>query len=278
MKFSLYLFCMSSFFACRKSDNAKLPDLIRAPIPLLTKDASADLSISGQDPNNFNGKIIVDLYYKNDVKPSKFDLVVIKNGDNSNVKTVKENITDYPSTVDVTGSQLVSLFGSPIVVGDNFDFGVNATMPNSQKFTAFLPVGTAYGPNIFNLPGSSPIVRYSALCPFDLNSLVGTATVSDPDFWGADYPVTVTLAGNILSIDGWVQQPGAVVNVTVDVASLTATIPHQVYYPTLPTTPYHNPYVEGTGVIDACNNTLTMTLDNGVDEGTFGSYTMTLHK
>ena len=86
--FSLLFSSFSAFLiSCRKEDNVKLPDLIRAPLPLVTKDPSGDDVISGQDPAAFAGKVVVDLYFPNDIKPQKADVDVIRNGDNASVKT-----------------------------------------------------------------------------------------------------------------------------------------------------------------------------------------------
>jgi len=58
-KVIIFSLLLSSFVAifnsCRKEDNVKLPDLTRAPLPLVTKDPSADDVISGSDPAAFAG-------------------------------------------------------------------------------------------------------------------------------------------------------------------------------------------------------------------------------
>jgi len=54
------------FSSCRKEDNPKLPDLIRVPLPLITVDPTGDASISAQNSAAFKGKVVVDLYFKND--------------------------------------------------------------------------------------------------------------------------------------------------------------------------------------------------------------------
>src|SRR6185295_4098316 len=136
MKNSIILsFLFTLFFvSCRKEDNAKLPDLERVPVPLITKDAAGDAVISGQDPASFAGKVIVDLFFATDTKPQKIDLVVIKNDDKTIIKTIKEGITAFPTTVEITGSQLETLFGEPIVAGDNFDIGADITTVSGKLF------------------------------------------------------------------------------------------------------------------------------------------------
>src|SRR5688500_4109137 len=103
---------------CRKEDNPKLPDLTRVPTPLITIDVTANQVISFQEPEKFVGKFIVYLYFKNDIKPKKFDVLIMKNGNKNNHKVFKTDITTFPTTETITGPQLVTLFGEPIKLGD----------------------------------------------------------------------------------------------------------------------------------------------------------------
>lgn len=267
--------------ACRKSDNEKIPELTKVPVPLITKDASGDGTISKDDPAGFKGKFVVDLYFKDGPKPAKFDVVVMKNGDASNVMHLKDDVTTFPATIDVTGSQLISLFQSPIVLGDKFTVGVNVTTQGGQLFEAF-PAGkdvVPYGSGLTSQKGASPQIDYIAVCPFDINDFVGAAQIEDNEFWGATYPVTVTLVGtDTYKVDGYVETPGYSFLIKVDVATQTATIAKQIYGPTLPTTPYKDPAIEGTGVVDACNHRLNMTVTHTVSIGSFGTANISLFK
>src|SRR5688500_14257673 len=107
------------FAACRKSDNPKLPDLIRVPTPNLILDPTSDKLISPASPASFQAKFNVDLKFKSDAPPKEMDVVVMKNGDKANVKTLKADVTTFPTPVEVTGQQLIDLFG-PIADGDVF--------------------------------------------------------------------------------------------------------------------------------------------------------------
>src|SRR6476469_1609203 len=98
--YSLLLFVL--VISCRKSDNPKLPDLIRVPTPLITKDSGSDATISKDDPTAFQGKFTVDLYFKKDVPPQKMDVVIRKNGEA--VKLFKEGLTTFPTTMAITGT------------------------------------------------------------------------------------------------------------------------------------------------------------------------------
>jgi hypothetical protein len=185
-----FLFTVICFSSCRKNDNARIPALTRVPTPLITKDASADLGISAQNPELFSAKFIVDLYFKTDVPPKKMDAVVIKNGDKTNVITLQTDITTYPTTIAITGPQLEQLFGAPIVVGDRFEIGANVTTQAGQEFLAFPPTGVAYGSGVANQIGASTSVRYEAVCSFDATVFNGDFEVIQDD-WEDYAPGTV---------------------------------------------------------------------------------------
>ena len=203
--------------ACRKSDNPKIPELTRIPVPLITKDISGDGTISNDDPLAFHGKFNVDNYFKNDTKPKQLDVVIIKNGDNSKVIHIKDGVTTFPTSFDITGPQLVQYFGSPILLGDKFTIGANVTTQSGQMYEAFPTEKDSkgkyinpYGAGLTTQAGASVQIDYISVCPFNMNDFVGTDTLIDPDFWGATYPVTVTLIGtDTYKVDGYVQQPGA---------------------------------------------------------------------
>ncbi len=281
--FSLMILCAAVLMvsSCRDKDNPAIPDLKRTVLPQFVKDTSVDVLI--QDPETFRGRFNVGLYFANDNKPQKMDIVVIMNGDKSKIKTLKADVSSFPSTIEVTANQLAQLFGktaADIQTGDAFDIGADVTLTDGTFIPVFRTDGTEpYGGDAQNFPGASLSIQYKKVCPLDVTAFVGTFTVDDPDFWGASYPVTIELEGtNVLKITGWVQDPGAVVRFNVNLKTQEITVPLQVYLPTLPTTPYHNPAVEGDGAIDACATSISAQLTNTVDEGSFGVATVTLHK
>ena len=97
---------------------------------------------------------MVDLYYGPAVNPQKIDIVVIRNDDKTNVKTIKADVTSFPSSIEVTGTQLTTLFDSTIKLGDKFEIGADVTTINGQKFEAFPATGNPYGADTTALPGS----------------------------------------------------------------------------------------------------------------------------
>lgn len=269
--------------ACRKEDNAKLPGLVRVPLPLLTKDPAAAVIVAS-DAANFTGKIIVDLYFKNDAPPQKYDLVVIKNGDRSNVKVVQENITSFPTTVTLTGPKLATLFGAPISACDFFDFGVNMITKEGQNYEAFPITGTAYAAGIAAQPGTSTTVRYATKVEFVAADYAGNFVVVD-DEW-ADYhagdviPITV-INGNQISfkyaVDPGTSQP---IIMTISPATLAISVARQLYGSYGGTPVYAESVTGNASVVSPCERSLSLRLRHTSASGTsdFGSYTIKLRK
>ncbi|MCW3462718.1 hypothetical protein [Chitinophaga nivalis] len=152
--------------ACKKDQNPRLPDdLKRASIPLITKAAGSDANIG--DVNTFQAKFNADLYFKDDEKPRKMDVVVIFKGDRTNVKVLKADITAYPTAVTATAAQLAALFGktaASLVKDDYFQIGLDVYMNSGLTVTMFSnQVAQPYGPDAANYPGSSLSIRYTKL-------------------------------------------------------------------------------------------------------------------
>lgn len=180
---------------CRKEDNPKIPDIIEVPLPYFEKDPSTSLTISAQDPTTFSAKFSVDNFFKAGIPPKEMDIVIIRNEDPLSVKTLLENVTTFPTTIEITGQQLLDLFGEPIALGDRFDIGANITTQDNQTFPAFDAIGNAYGAGVASMPGVAPVIRYEAVCAFTASEYGGDFEVVT-DEW-ADYtpgtivPVTV---------------------------------------------------------------------------------------
>ena len=162
---SLCLFSIASLFtACSKDENGELPDnLTQFPTPLVVKVAGTDQSISAANPNAFSGKLRVSLYFPTGAPPKKYDVVMIKNNDKTNVKIIQADLTTFPTDITITGSQLATLFGSPIVAGNTFDISVDVTIYTGEKFEAFPVTGNAYASGIAAQPGSSTFIRYNTI-------------------------------------------------------------------------------------------------------------------
>lgn len=217
---------------CRKDDNPRVPDFIRVPLPLLTKDASKDLSISAQEPTEFTASFTVDMQFKDQPAPKSVEAVMIKNGDKTKVVSLKKDITTYPTTIDITGQQLIDAFGGgTIVLGDKYDFGVNITLDDGTVIPAFPLNSESNAPGISNQPGASPIIRYEAICAFTAADYAGDFKV-ELDEWG-DYsvgtviPVTV-VDETTLSFE-YAADNAKPILVKVDPATNETSVTKQVY-------------------------------------------------
>ncbi|WP_152269364.1 hypothetical protein [Agriterribacter humi] len=276
------ILAMFLFAGCRKDDNAKVPDLERVPLPLITKDASTDVTISSQEPETFAATFNVDLYYKDDIKPQKFDVVIIKNGDKSNVKSLQDGVTTFPVSLQITGPQLATLFGSPIVLGDKFDIGVNITTQEGKVFQAFPLTGVAYNANIAALANSSTSVRYEAICKFNPEDYAGDFKVVTDDW--ADYApgdiVAVTVIDDTHLSFKYLDDNARPIIVEVKPDNTTF-VAKQVYGDgyglgygeiSCETVPSADNYV------GPCEGILSVRLKHTVAAGSFGDATITLQK
>ncbi|MCS3555942.1 MULTISPECIES: hypothetical protein [Sphingobacterium] len=197
--YSIMLLTIVIVSACRKSDNPAMPDGIVYLNQPTIKKVSGDIAVKDNEPDKFTAKFSVDLYFKNSEKPKYLDIVVMKNGDAKNAKVVKSEVNSFPINIDITGVQLKSLFGT-IVSGDNFDIGANYITNDNKTYLAFpLGGGAPYGSTVTQQPDASPLIRYSAICGFDIDDFIGNGKFEIvEDGWGdfgAGDAVTVKKTG-----------------------------------------------------------------------------------
>jgi len=284
--YSLYLFSVAALFtACKKDINGKIPELTRFPLPLVVKVAGTQQVISALSPATFSGKFSVGLYFPNDVPPKKFDVVVIKNNDKTNVKVLKTDVTTFPTEVTVTGTQLATLFGAPIVLGDKFDIGVDVTTSNGAKFEAFPVVGNSYAAGIAAQPGASTFVRYEAVCQYDPLAFQGQFEVVT-DEWGdysAGMNVTLTMIDATHFSFKYLAADAKPIIVTVNPNTNAVSVAKQVYgtgYP--PGWPYGDISAESVASVEnfvaPCAGTFSVILKHTVAAGSFGEYKIVLKK
>ncbi|PWJ59212.1 hypothetical protein CLV98_10244 [Dyadobacter jejuensis] len=276
--YSLLLILALLATSCSDDGGGNLPDLSRVPIPLLTQVENSDILI--QDPAIFQGKFSVDLLFPEDVAPKFIDVVITMNGDYKTIKVLESNLTSFPTVIDLDAAKIASAFGinvSDIVPGDYFEVGANINTVDGKLIPAFAEVGNQFSADIANFPGSNLKIKYPVVCPLDLDEFVGEFTIDDPNFWEASYPVTIEREGeNVLVITGFVEDPDAVIKVTIDPQTTKASVSKQVFAPVFFS--YTNGAVEGSGEINACENSITLNLTYTVDQGSFGSYGLTIKK
>lgn len=272
------------FQACRKEDNPMLPDLEKFDwMPLLVKDQATNLNIPGQAPETFVAKFTIDKYFEADINPQKVDVVVIKNGNKGNVKIVKADVASFPAIIDLTGAQLITLFG-PIVLGDNFTVGVDITTPGGKKFEAFPAIGNAYAAGIVAQPGASPTINYLSACAFDKNSFNGTYTVVTDDW--ADFapgdPIEVKPGPgtNQISITAF-PSPAYGTNrqaflIDVNPATYAVNITEQVIGDYAGANP--GATIKGTGTVNPCGDRIRLTVTFKINGADYSGYVFEIEK
>jgi hypothetical protein len=281
----LYSFLLASLFiaGCRKDDNPKVPDLEKVPLPQITQKAGTTL-IPGDDPASFTSTVTVDLYYPFGLKPKYIDLVVIKNGDVSNPKVIQANITSFPTDVEVTGQQLIDLFGAPIGLGDNFQIGGDVVTLEDKRFAAFPPGGETYAPGIANLPGISTQLRFAAPCLFDpaLYTTGDYEVVTDE--WG-DYGegdvVAVTKIDDTHYSFKYLTNPAYPIIMEVNPVDNSITVAPVVYgdYPQFGVVDLTAQSVPGpSSMVDPCDISFSVRLDHSDAGGSYGEYVIKLRK
>lgn len=271
-------------YSCRKEDNPILPELQgNIPVPKFVADPASELVIDmTKDPATFAGKFDVSLLYPND-KPQKVDVVVIKNGNKANVKTIKADVAAFPTTLQITGANLISLFGSPIVLGDYFDIAADVTLTSGQKLVAFPANGVQFASGIAAIPGSAPLLRYSAICKFDVDEYVGDFVVIEDDWQDYLAGETVVLTKVDESRVSFLYRSDNPKPIILSVTATNAVVVNKQVYGTYSWgTQYGNFSVETIGDIDdvvkPCDGTISVLLKHSVSAGSFGEYRITLKK
>jgi len=206
--------------ACRKADNPKIPTLARVPVPYVVVDQTKDVSISATNPASFSGAFTVGLFFPNDIKPTKMDVVARKNGNNSNIKVFSAGLATWPTVFTINGTQLATLFGATPVLGDKYDFGVDIYTQDGTKYEAFPAVGSGYGAGVQGEYGLiSLVASYGVLCKFTASEFAGTFDITlDPwqDFLPATTQLTMTVIdASHLSFPSPVSGNPVVLNVNV---------------------------------------------------------------
>src|SRR5688572_3808930 len=142
---------------CDKNDGP-VPDdvkLERVPQPQIAKNGGS-AAIDVLNLGAFQGKFDVGLYFPEDIKPSKMDIVVRKNNNNNNIKLLQADVTTFPTTFTITAAKLAELFGGvAVALNDNYDIGADVYAQSGKKYEAFPVTGVAYASGIASQPGAT---------------------------------------------------------------------------------------------------------------------------
>lgn len=209
-------------------------------------------------------------------------LAVLQKEDGSfDSEVVIDNIAEFPVDLDVNIADVYSKLGlaapslgetlfltTNAVLNDGYvvQGWTNASNFNNRSFVGWQIDGRAYSYN----------VRYMVACPLVLEDFVGPATVIRDDFLGGSYPVEITMESDMqLSITGMLHGDATVpLLITIDPTDHSVSFPRQVLVPA-PTwwgasMPYSGFALSGSGVINACESTISFSATATVDQGSFG--------
>jgi hypothetical protein len=163
------------------------------PQPQIVKNGG-DANINALNPGPFQGKFdLTGVYFSQDA-PSKMDVVIRKNGNNTNVKVIAAGVTTYPASYTITSAQIATLFGAAVAVNDNYDISADVYTKDGKKYEAFPNIGipTAVGnaSGVAGQAGASPTIRYSVICQYfsTLFGAIGSTSAFEvkTDEWGDD--------------------------------------------------------------------------------------------
>jgi len=182
------------FSGCSK-DDGPIPE--RVPItavPTITTniDLTGSQTIDLTNLASFAGKFKVDNYFPGTTNPTKVDIVVRKwkgTASNANVKVYKAGVTAFPTNFTVTAAEIAALFGTPITLGDTYDFAPDIYV-GDRKFEAFPAVGNGTGAGLNGQPFFGEFARYQAVCAYNGTLFGPIGSVVDfnvlTDEWGDD--------------------------------------------------------------------------------------------
>ncbi len=298
MKKNIIFYCLGATLlfitGCTKDDGPvpKEVQLQRVPIPKLVKNGGS-VTIDLTNLPGFSGKFDVGLLYPGDTPPSKMDVVIRKNN-TTNIKVIQAGITAYPTTLTITAAQIATLFGAPILLNDNYDIGADVYTQDGKKFESFPAIGVGAAASINGtIPGSSPTIRYSAICAYNPDIFQGNFKAAD-GFGDADgatiaitkidntrfsfiYPSAINPVPIVVTVNP-IDNNASVVNVPLTIGTRW----DPAYgYPN--TALYVNPSLNSAvGFVAPCDRKITLNIQWGTNAGALqfggGPYSLVLTK
>jgi len=194
---ALFFGAIIALSGCSKDDGA-IPERVTInAVPTITTniDPTGSKAIDLTNLASFAGKFKIDNYFPGTPNPTKVDIVVRKwNGsaaNNNNVKVYKAGVTTFPTNITVTAAELATLFGTPLALGDNYDFATDIYV-GDRKFEAFPVVGAGTGAGLNGQPNFGEFARFTAICAYDPNIYQGNFVITK-DLWGDTFIGQVVL-------------------------------------------------------------------------------------
>ena len=155
-----------AFSSCSKDDGPIPSRVTITDVPAISTniDPAGSQSILLSNLAAFAGKFTVSLYFAGATPPTKIDIVIRKsNGttvNNNNVKLYKAGITTFPTSYTVTAAEIAAIFGTPLVLNDNYDFAPNIFL-GDRKLEAFPLIGSGTGAGVRAMPLFSEFTRFT---------------------------------------------------------------------------------------------------------------------
>ena len=145
----------ATFTACSKDDGPIPKRISIEEVPAMTMNLQPEKknnidTIRFATPGAFTGNFKVDMVFPTSEKPSKVDIVVRKNGTAASVKLFKSAVSTFPTSFTVTAAEIVTLFGAPIALNDNYDFAPDIYV-GDKKYEAFPAVGAGSGSGVIGM-------------------------------------------------------------------------------------------------------------------------------
>jgi hypothetical protein len=289
MKKHIFNFLLASilFAGCTKNDGP-VPDgvaLDRVFQPQVVKNGGS-AAIDMTNLAGFQGKFDVGVFRTTDIPPAKYDVVIRKNIDNTNIKVFQAGVTALPTTLTITAAQLATLFGAPITLGDNYDIGVDFYTQSGTKYEAFPAIGVGYGSGVANQPGTSTSIRYSAICQYNPAIYEGNFVVIEDEFQDL-LPGDVVVLTRIDDTHFSYIYPSGInpkpIIVTVNPLTNAVTIAKQKFGTAFTWEPaYTNPNAETANsllnVVSPCAQEWGALINYTVDQGNFGNFYLKMKK
>lgn len=283
---ALTLGLIIAFAGCKKDDGGIRSSVVIKSVPVVSTkiESTGSQAIDLLNLAGFSGKFKVELYFPGATPPDKVDIVVRKNGSNTNVKVVKKDVTTLPFSFTVTSADIAAIFGVAVALGDTYDFAPDLYV-GVNKYEAFPVTGTGNGAGVISYPLYSDYARFAAICAYDPAIYEGDfVVVSDGfgDFSPGEIVKFTKISNNSFSfIDPYVTSPLPII-VNINILNNQATITKQKIGNAFVWASYTNPNVavaaSSTSVVAPCSKTITLAIAYTVDQGSFGTFNLVLKK